>query len=259
MQFAELGDVRIRYELTGDASLPVLVLSHSLGVSLQMWEPQMAALAPYFRLLRYDARGHGHSSVPPGPYEIADMARDVLGLLDFLNIEYANFCGLSMGASVGLWLGVNAPSRLQKLVVANTAAKIGSAETWNARIDLVLHEGVEPVIAGTLQRWFTPAFHTSNPRTIGEFNRMLRATTTQGYIASCAAVRDADFRSQLSGIEVPTLVIAGSIDPVTTALEGRAAADQITGATFVELPAAHLSSTEAATEFNQSLITFLRA
>ena len=134
MAIAYVDDVRIHYEVAGDADLPPLVLSNSLGTSLEMWEPQMPALASRFRVVRYDSRGHGASDAPPGPYSIEQLARDVLGLLDRLSIPRAHFCGLSMGGCVGMWIGINAPERLERLVLANTGAKISTADQWNARI-----------------------------------------------------------------------------------------------------------------------------
>ena len=257
MAFAEIDGIRIHYEIIGDASLPTLVLSHSLGVSLAMWEPQVKALAPHFRLLRYDTRGHGESSIPSGPYSPADLGKDVLNLLDALGITQACFCGLSMGGVVGQWLGVNAPNRLHKLVLANTAAKIGVVDTWNTRIATVLHDGLATVIPGTLERWFTPDFRASNPGIVATTEATLQSTSRQGYAACCAVIRDADFRASVSTISTPALVIAGSHDPVTSPEDGRFLADHIAGSRYVELQAAHLSNVEAASAFNAALLSFL--
>jgi 3-oxoadipate enol-lactonase len=259
MAFAELDSVRVHYELDEDADLPVLVLSHSLGVNLRMWDTQVAALAPHFRLLRYDLRGHGASSVPEGQYSVPEMGEDVLRLLDVLQIERVSFCGLSVGGAIGQWLGIHARERLHKLVLANTAVKIGNAETWNARIELVGREGLEPVISGTLGRWFTPAFLAAHMETVAEVAAMFRATSMQGYVAGCAAVRDANFRTDAGKINLPTLIIAGKEDPATPPPESKFLADSIPGASYIELPAAHLSSVECAPEFNAALIRFLKS
>src|SRR5690242_8913415 len=158
MPFADLTDVRIHYSLTGPASAPVLVFSNSLGASFSMWNPQVGALSSRYRLLRYDTRGHGQSSAPPGPYSIELLANDVLHLLDALNLDRVNFCGLSMGGQTGMWLGLHAPQRFQKLILCNTGAKIGAPELWNARIDAVLARGMADVSAAVVGRWFTPDF-----------------------------------------------------------------------------------------------------
>jgi len=262
MTFAELDSVRIRYELTGDPALPVLVLSHSLGADLTMWEPQLPALAPHLRLLRYDTRGHGQSSIPDGAYTVVDLGGDLLGLLDALDISRASFCGLSMGGVIGQWLGIHAPDRIDKLILADTAAKIGTSETWNARIEMVEREGLEPVIPGTLERWFTASFRAAQPETVARISAILYATVAKGYTACCAALRDADFRGEFQDndvrrIKASTLILTGRQDPVTTTADGKFLADAITDSTYVELAAAHLSNVEAADAFNAALLSFL--
>jgi 3-oxoadipate enol-lactonase len=224
-----------------------------------MWEPQVNPLGSRFRLLRYDTRGHGNSSVPPGPYTIAELGQDVIQLLDYLEIEQASFCGISMGGVTGQWLGVNFPDRIHKLVLANTAAKIGLAEAWDTRIETVLRDGLDSVIPGTLERWFTAPFHAKHPDVIAAISDMLHATNAQGYASCCAAIRDADFRTSLHAIPTPTLVIAGTHDQGTTPKDGHFLAENIPGASYVELPAAHLSNVEAASEFNAALLGFLDA
>ena len=140
MPFADLSDVRIHYSLTGAEAGPTLVFSNSLGANFSMWDPQLPALSKKFRILRYDTRGHGHSSSAPGPYSIELLANDVLHLLDALQFERVYFCGLSMGGQTGIWLGLNAASRLHKLVLCNTGAKIGTIDGWNTRIETVLNK-----------------------------------------------------------------------------------------------------------------------
>jgi 3-oxoadipate enol-lactonase len=257
MVFAELDGLRIHYELSGDAGKPLLVLSHSLGVAMAMWDPQLDMLGSHYRLLRYDTRGHGRSSVAAGSYSIHELAEDVLRLMDLLGIRKASFCGISMGGVVGQWLGIHASNRLEKLVLANTAAKIGSAEIWNGRIATVLAQGLEPVIEGTLERWFTAEFSQAHPEVVGSTRAMLGSTEVAGYVGCCAAIRDADFREELSSISVPMLIVCGTYDPVTTVADGHFLAAQIPGAKLVELSAAHLSNIEAASEFNLELLQFL--
>jgi 3-oxoadipate enol-lactonase len=259
MAFAELNGLRIYYEIIGDAALPALVFSNSLGVNLAMWEPQLRALASHFRILRYDTRGHGKSSVPTGPYHIAELGSDVLHLLDRLDIQRASFCGISMGGVIGQWLGINTPNRLDKLILANTAAKIGIEDVWNTRISTVLSDGLDTVIPGTLERWFTTDFRIAQPGILAATSAMLHATSVQGYVACCAAIRDADFRNSIRSISAPTLVITGTHDPVTTPGDGLFLAQNITQAKYRELPAAHLSNVESSAEFNAAALTFLKS
>ena len=185
------------------------------------------------------------------------MALDVLRLLDFLKIERASFCGLSMGGVIGQWLGIHAPGRLNRLVLCNTAAKIGTVETWNARIAIVRQEGLASIIPGTIERWFTAEFREQHQETIGQVRTMIETTDLVGYTACCAAIRDADFRAEIATIPNPTLVIAGKDDPVTTPQDSQFLASTIPSAGYVELEAAHLSNLGAAREFNSALIGFL--
>lgn len=166
MPFAQLGDARIHYDLTGSQNSPVLVLSNSLGTNFSMWDSQMSAFQKSFRVLRYDTRGHGKSDVTSGPYSIGQLGADVLGLLDALHFDRVHFCGLSMGGMIGMWLGLNAPGRILKLVLCNTAAQIGTAEVWRARIEAVAKGGMKSVAPAVIERWFTASFRAKSPQII---------------------------------------------------------------------------------------------
>jgi 3-oxoadipate enol-lactonase len=259
MSFVQLEDLRVHYALSGAAGAPVVVLSNSLGANFSMWDPQVLALESHFRILRYDTRGHGKSSVTPSPYSVELLARDVLALLDALGLDRVHFCGLSMGGMIGMWLGVNAAERLGKLVLCSTAAKIGTAETWNARIDAVRTGGMKAVAPAVLERWFTPEFRARSPQVVSSVRQMLETTPLEGYMACCAAVRDADQRETLSSIRAPSLVLMGAHDPATTPADGRFLVERIPGARYVELPTAHLSNLEAPEQFSSELIRFLTA
>jgi 3-oxoadipate enol-lactonase len=257
MPFAEIPSGRVHYQLEGPAHAPVLVLSNSLGTTLAMWEPQVAPLSRRFRLLRYDTRGHGLSSAPPGPYSIGDLGRDVIALLDALKIQRAHFCGLSMGGLIGLWLGVNAPARVERLIACNTAARVGTVDAWNARMASVRSEGMKAVAPGLMERWFTADFREKNPAAVDWIRRMVLDAPVEGYLACCAAVRDADLRERVGEIKIPTMIVAGSSDPVTPPAEAEFLAGKISAARLRELPAAHLSSVEAAAQFNEAVLQFL--
>ena len=243
----------------GPAGAPALMLSCSLGTDLGLWDPQVPALARRFRVVRYDTRGHGASPVTPGPYDVALLARDALALLDELGIAQADFCGLSLGGQVGLWLAVHAPQRLRRLVVANTGPRIGTVDAWNARFAAVRRGGVAAVADGAVARWFTPEFRARAPAEVDRLRRMLLATPAEGYVGACAAVRDLDLRDAVAGIRVPTLVVTGSADVATSPADAHALAGAIPGARCVELPAAHLSNIEAPAEFTDAVIEFLTA
>jgi 3-oxoadipate enol-lactonase len=257
MPFAKLPDAQIFYELTGPEHAPVFVFSNSLGTTHRMWDPQVLTFTKHFRLLRYDTRGHGQSSVTPGPYTIEQLSWDVVRLLDYLQLDRVYFCGLSMGGMTGMFLGANAPNRFTKIVLCNTAAKIGTLESWNARIDAVQKGGMRAVAVAVLERWLTPSYRAAHPTETAGVLRMLEEANPEGYVANCAAVRDMDQRDALQNVKVPTLVLAGTHDSSTPAADGQFVAEHIPGARYVEVNAAHLSNLEARDEFNSHVTNFL--
>lgn len=262
MGFVKLAEGELHYQLEGPEGAPVLVLSNSLGTDLHMWDKQMAAFTRHFQVLRMDTRGHGRSLVTEGPYSIEQLGRDVVALLDALNIQRAHFCGLSMGGLIGQWLGINAGERLHKLVVCNTAAKIGDPSVWNPRIETVLRDGQAAMVAlrdASIARWFTSDFAEAHPDQAKLITDMLAATSPQGYAANCAAVRDADFRERLGAIKVPTLVIAGTEDAVTPPSGGHFIQQHVAGAEYAEFYAAHLSNVQAGDAFSARVVDFLLA
>jgi 3-oxoadipate enol-lactonase len=255
--FADLPDVRLHYAIDGPADAPVLVLSNSLGTTLEMWEPQMEALAARWRVLRYDTRGHGRSGVTPGPYSIPQLGRDVVALADRLGIAQFAFCGLSMGGMIGQWLGANVPERLGALALCNTAALIGPVEVWDTRIAKVRAGGMEAVTDIVIARWFTPEFTARAPEKVAALKAQMLSIPPDGYVACCAAVRDMDQRDAAARIGARTLVIAGTHDLASPAKDGRWLADRIVGARYVELDAAHISNVEQPAAFTAALTSFL--
>lgn len=259
MSFLQLHDARINYELSGLEQRPTLMFSNSLGTNISMWDLQMPVLGRDLRILRYDTRGHGQSSATSGPYTIDQLARDVLAILDHLGIERVDFCGLSMGGMIGMWLALQAPERLSKLVLCSTAPKLGTADQWNTRIDTVRKQGMQAVVNGVLERWYTPNFRATSPSVVESTRQMLLTTPAAGYAANCAAIRDTDLRDQIESIRVPTLIITGANDPVAPPVDGHSMEQHIPGAQYRELPAAHLSNIEAAEAFTMEVSKFLRA
>ena len=257
MPFIQANGVQLSYRLDGAPEAPLLLLSNSLGTELGMWDSQLAEFAKRFRVLRYDSRGHGGSEVLPGPYRIDDLGRDALALLDAVGVDRVRFCGLSMGGMVGMWLGSNAPERIERLVLCNTSPQIGTPELWNSRIELVRRGGMEAITPAVLERWFTSGFRARAPQAVEKVRRMLLTTSPEGYAACCAALRDMDQRDAIASIRAPTLVIAGAHDPATPPTDARAIAGRIPGATLMELEAAHLSNIEAADQFTATVLEFL--
>ncbi|WP_334159089.1 3-oxoadipate enol-lactonase [Oryzomicrobium sp.] len=259
MPYADLGATRLYYMEDGPADAPALVLSNSLGTNADMWAPQLPALAERFRVVRYDTRGHGKSSIPAGEYTFAQLADDVAGLLDHLKIERAHFCGLSMGGPTGMQLALAHPQRVNKLVLCNTAARIGSADGWATRIAAVSENGLDAMAPALVERWLTADFRARAPVQTRQLVDMLRRTPEAGYNSNCAALRDTDLRDQVGRIAAPTLVIAGTHDLAATPQQGQELAAAIPGARYVELNASHISNWEQAEAFTQALVDFLAA
>lgn len=257
MPHVEANGVRMHYRWDGPTDAPILAFSNSLGTNVTMWDAQAAVLGKRFRILRYDTRGHGGSSIPGGPYSIDQLAGDFLALLDAIGIAGCSFCGLSMGGMIGMWIAVHHPKRLNKLMVANSAAKIGSADTWNPRIARVRNEGMNIVASEVIARWFTPDFRKQQPDKVIPLQRMLESTNPAGYAACCEAIRDMDQRAAVGSITLPTLIISGESDPVTPPAEGNALAHAIKNAKHITLKAAHLSNIERSEEFTDALASFL--
>lgn len=241
----------------GNSSLPPLLLCNGLGTTHAMWAPQMPAFLEHFYVIRYDARGHGLSATPDGEYTIDMLGRDALGVLDHFGIYKTNFCGLSMGGAVGQWLGINAPERLNRLVVSNTAPYFGPPENWINRMKAVSEGGLAGITETLLNRWFTPAFLARHASGVEPIRAMLLTSSQAGYIAGCAALRDMDLRPLVPRISVPTLVIGGLDDPATSPRQAHDLAKAIKGAVLALLPAAHMANFECPAEFSSAVLDYL--
>ncbi len=247
----------IWYQVDGPSEAPALLLSNSLGTTDALWDRVLASFRTRFRVIRYDTRGHGRSAVTPGPYSLATLGADAVAVLDAAGIGRAHCCGVSLGGLTGMWLGIHAPHRIDRLVLANTGALVGTAEIWNRRIAVVETEGMTAIVPSLLERWFTPEFRAGNPSTVAMFSRMLAGIPPVGYVGAAAAVRDADLREQIAAIRAPTLVVVGTRDPATPPALGELIRDRITGARLVGLDAAHLSNVEQPAAFATAVTDFL--
>lgn len=236
----------------------MLVLSHAMGLSLAMWEPQMPRLSQDFRVVRYDHRGHGRSPVPPGPYQLRDLGRDLLMLLDRLELDRVSFCGISLGGIVGLWLAAHEPARLDRLVICCAAPRMLHPEDYAARAAQVRRDGMASVADAVLTRWFTPAFVASRPDTIASIRAKLVSTPAEGYAATCEALAAMDQSADLQRIVAPTLLMAAEHDQSTPPEQSREMAKRIPGARFVMiLAASHLASIEQAEAVTDQILEHL--
>ena len=246
--------VEVEYTLEGPGDAPVVAFSNSLGTTSVMWDAQAAGLSERFRVLRYDTRGHGGSPAPPGPYTIGDLGDDVLALLDRLDLERVSFCGLSIGGMTGMWLGVHAAERIERLAICCTGMQLPTAEMWTERAALVRREGMSSVIDATIERWFTPGFPERSPEVVGRIREIFLSTDPEGYAGCCEALAEFDMRGRLGRIRAPTLVIAGEDDPVGTPERAAAISDEIEGSRVVVLPEArHLAAVEQADAVTREL------
>ena len=256
MPFANLGHARAFYRLEGNAGLPLLMLSHSIGADHAMWDPQVPDLLPCFQILRYDIRGHGASDAPAGDYSIAQLGQDALSLADFLGLGKFAFCGISLGGAIGQWLASNAPARLSKLVLANTSPEFGPPANWESRRTTVLREGTAAIADLAMSRFFSPESLASS--SAASLRSVLLGADRTGYAGCCAALRDFKHTTNLPQIQVATLVIGGDRDVSTPWTgNGEILAGQIPGARAVHLPAAHLSNLERPRSFSAALLDFL--
>lgn len=258
--FVDAEGTPLFYRFNGSPDNPVLMLSNSLGTDCSMWNAQVNVISAKYRILRYDTRGHGASSgaaAGDAGYGIDRLGRDVLALLDTLKIERVHFCGLSMGGMTGMWLGANAPQRLDRLVLANTAAWIGPPDMWASRAELVLKEGMQAIADGVMKRWFTARCLEENAAVVARGRAMLLATPPAGYVRACMMLRDMDLRPMLSRISAPALVIAGSQDAATPVVDSKFLVENIRGARMVELDAAHLSNLELPEAFSEAVQMFV--
>ncbi|GII23312.1 3-oxoadipate enol-lactonase [Planosporangium mesophilum] len=251
---------RLNYRVDGPDDAPVVVFGPSLGTDLGLFEPQAAALAGRYRVIRHDLRGHGGSEVPAGPYTIGELAGDVIALLDSLGVQRFSYCGVSIGGAIGQWLGVHHADRLDALVICASAARFADPESWPVRAAKVRAEGTEFLVPSRTGAWFTPGFAAREPERAEWLLGMLRTTPPEGYAGCCEAIGVFDVRDRLAGITAPTLVLAGSEDPATPVDMVRQIADGIPGARFqVVEDASHLLNVEKPEIANAAIAEHLAA
>lgn len=252
--------IRVNVMLSGNRSGPVVMMSHALATALDLWWPQLAALEPQFKVLRYDTRGHGASDAPEGAYTLAQLADDAVAVMDACDIEAVHWVGISMGGMVGQTVALNHAARLRSLVLCDTAAVIPpeAQALWQQRIEKARVNGMAALAEETLERWFTPPYLAKGPPSVRRIRDMILSTPVSGFIGCSEAIRRLDFLDRLGGIRLPTLIIVGEQDPGTPVVNSEAIHSRIQNSRLEIIPsAAHLCNVEQSTTFNQSLIGFL--
>ncbi len=234
-----------------------LLMGSSLGTDRRLWERHALALSGSHRVIRYDHRGHGQSPVPAGDYTLEQIATDALELMDSLGIECADYCGVSMGGMVGMWLAANFPERIRRLVLVCTSAYMPPQQTWIDRAELVRVEGMAAIVAPTLERWLTPEFLAAGSPEVALLREQLLGTDVQGYAGCAIAIGGMDLRDSLTEISARSLVIVAADDPSTPPVQGELIAESILDATLVSIPGRHLACIESPDEVLAAVAGFL--
>ena len=257
MQIADIGDVQLHYQVDGDPDGAPIVFANSLGTDLRLWDAMLPHLPEGLRIIRYDKRGHGLSSQPPAPYSMGALIRDAEALLDHLQVRDCVFVGLSIGGLIAQGLAVKRMDQVRALVLSNTAAKIGTPQIWDDRIEAVRKSGIEALADTAMERWFSRSFRASADH-LAWRNMMVRQPA-EGYVGCCAAISGTDFYTPTSGLRLPTMGIAGSEDGSTPPDLVRETIDLIPGARFELMRrAGHLPCVEQPSEYATLLQSFLR-
>lgn len=248
----------LAHRLDGPGGAPVVVLSSSLGTTQELWSRQLPELVERFRVLTYDHPGHGASALPEQPCTVEAFAHGLLELLDELGLERVSLCGVSLGGMVGMALALEAPERVERLVLSCTSAYLGPPEGWAERARIVRAEGMASIADTVVGRWFTPELARGEPETVARFRAMLAATPPEGYARCCEAVSAWDARERISAIAAPVLVVAGKDDPATPVESAELIASRIPGARLHVLErAAHLANVERAEAFTSAVLEHL--
>lgn len=234
------------------------MLANSLGTAQHLWSRQLPELTDCFRVLTYDHPGHGASELPEEPSTVEAFAHSLLELLDALALERVSLCGTSLGGMVGIALALEAPERVERLVLSCTSGYLGPPDGWTERARIVRTDGMEAIADSVVVRWFTPELQREEPETVARFRAMLVATPPEGYARCCEALAAWDARERISEISVPTLVVAGAEDPATPVEHAELLASRIPGARLQVLErAAHLANVERADEFTKAVFDHL--
>ncbi|MEJ8476039.1 3-oxoadipate enol-lactonase [Roseibium algae] len=259
MDMIRANGLALHYADTGEADLPVIVFSNSLGTDFRSWDRVAARLSGQFRLVRYDTRGHGLSDAPDAPYAMSDHIDDLSSLLDGLKLKSVILVGLSVGGQIAQGIAIHRPDLVRALVLCDTAAKIGTADMWQGRMEAIDKGGIEALADPILERWFSDAFRCSRPEELVGWRAMLTRTPKQGYLGTCAAIRDTDFTEQTAQLSLPTLCLCGTNDGATTPELVQATANLITGSRYVQIEGAgHLPCIECPDALVTALTDFIQ-
>lgn len=248
------------FSVYGDAGAPALLLGNSLGTTSRMWSAQLPELARHFYVIAFDHRGHGKSEAPAEPWEISDLAADVVALLDQLGIASTSYAGVSLGGMVGLWIAANAPDRIARLMVICTSAHLAAPDYWHDRAARVRANGMASIVDPVVERWFTPDFARRLAPVVRDYKETMAQLPADGYAACCGVIGRLDLRAHLARISAATMVVAGADDQAIPPEHGAAIAKAISGSSFVTVAdAAHLANVEQPDVITRLMLDHLTA
>jgi 3-oxoadipate enol-lactonase len=259
MMQAKINGIGMTYDVAGSERAPVVVLHHPLATNLSIWDEIAPVLAPKYRVVRFDARGHGQSEAPKGPYSFATLAADVIALMDHLRIERAHYLGLSMGGMVGQYLGLDHAPRFSSLQLVSTSSRIPdeAKSLWVDRVQVAREKGMASQVEPAMQRWLTEA-NRRKPALVARLARMIETTPLEGYAGWCQAIGNLNITERLKAIKLPTRVIVGADDPATPVAAAQAIHREITGSDLVVMPAvSHMLCAEEPQAFHKHVLEFL--
>jgi len=257
---AAINGIRLNYAVEGPGSAPAVLLHHPLATNLSTWDELTAALAPRYRVVRFDARGHGASEAAPAPYTFATLSADVIGLMDHLKIERAHFLGLSMGGMVGQHLGLDRSQRFSSLILSSTSSRVPAEARplWDERVTAAREKGMASQAPVAMQRWLAQATRDSKPALVARMSRYVETTPVEGYVGWCNAISTLDITERLGGIKLPTRVIVGAEDPSTPPAAAEAIHRGIADSDLVVVPGvSHMLHVEEPETFNRHVLEFL--
>ena len=252
------GSCRIYWRADGDATLPALVLSNSLGTDFSLWDPVLGTLMRDFYVVRYDSRGHGGSDAPQGDYSLGQLTDDAQAVIAAARLTSYDFWGISLGGMVAMELAARRPMGLRHVVLSHTAAEF-DATIWDARMAALKQGGMPAIIDGVIGRFYTPAFVAKNPIELKRVRNTALSLAAHGYSGCCAAIRDLDLYPRLANIQAPTLVVVGESDLSTPLVRGQALVERIQGAKLTLVPSAHIAPTEIPEKYLDAVVPFLKS
>lgn len=259
-QTARINGISMRYDVQGDEGAPAVVLHHPLATNLTFWDELTAALAPKYRVIRFDARGHGRSEAPVGRYSFETLARDAVALMDHVGVSKAAYIGLSMGGMVGQFLGLLHPQRFNSLMIVSATSRVAPEfrSLWVDRVKVAREKGMASQVEPAMARWVAEATKRDKPDLVKRFSAMIEATPLEGYAGWCGAIEMLDMTDKLGGIKLPVRVIVGDQDPATPVAASEAIHNAIPGSDLVILKGvSHMLSSEDPAAFHAAVLPFL--